>query len=143
MSITAAGGAKHGAPPAVAVMGEAVHGDLPPTIILVCVGIGLTAGAMWRASKLRSEGSGWRDGAIQRDLAVSLLAGLANGILALLIVAYMDGGVLIALGVGMLVGATGVRAIQWATKALEGFVQRQMALRKLGEQAEKETPDGD
>lgn len=113
MKIDLATALKYGpAPSAAATL--AVEGDGPfvDPVLLLAIGIGLLAGIMWRAARLHSDSSRWDE--VSRDLISSGLSFLANGILALMIVQWLDWGVIPALGVGMLVGATGVKAIMWA-----------------------------
>lgn len=86
------------------------------------IGIGLACGAMWRAASLREKRRTWQ--AVREDFINSLLAGGANAIAALFIVDWLNGGVLIALGVGMLVAATGVRAIQWAQRSADDYLRQ-------------------
>ncbi len=92
------------------------------------VTLGLVAGAMWRAGNLKSEG---RDAAsIRADLIVSALIGLANAVLALAIVDWMGVGILLAMVVGVLVGATGVRAIPEVRDLLVETLKRKLGDRE-------------
>lgn len=86
----------------------------------VLAGIGF--GAMWRAGMLRSEGKSWAH--VRSDLAVSGLIGGGNAILCLAIVEVFGLGALLAMGCGVLVGATGLRALPAVRSTLIGVLQR-------------------
>lgn len=91
-------------------------------VILIAILIGLVAGAMWRAGYLReTQKAGW--GIVSGDLINSGLAGFANAIAALFVTHWLEGGVLIALGVAMLIAATGVRALLWAQRAADEYLR--------------------
>lgn len=86
----------------------------------VLLGIGF--GAMWRAGMLRSEGKSWAH--VRSDLAVSGLIGGGNAILCLAIVELFGLGALLAMGTGVMVGATGLRALPALRSTLIGALQR-------------------
>lgn len=113
MKVDPVSAVKYGPAPAAAAT-AAVEGDagFVDPFILLAIAIGLVAGILWRAARLHSDSEEWPE--VSRDLISSGLSFLANGILALMIVQWRDWGVLPALGVGMIVGATGVKAIMWA-----------------------------
>lgn len=91
-------------------------------VTLAAIGVGLIAGAMWRAANLReSRNANWTT--VQGDLLNSALAGLANAIAALFVTHWLGGGVLVALGVAMLIAATGVRALLWAQRSLDSYLR--------------------
>lgn len=100
--------------PAVAitsVAGAAAYdGDFWYRILAVV--IGLVLGAVWRAGSLKSEGKNWDS--VWADLTISALIGGANAVMAMIIVDHFGASILISMGIGVLVGATGVRAIQEA-----------------------------
>ena len=110
------------APTAAGVVAAEEAAPLLDPTILFAIGIGLVAGAMWRAGYLRETTAASWD-RVNGDLLNSLLAGLANAIAALFVTHWLEGGVLIALGVAMLISATGVRALQWAQGALEDYLR--------------------
>lgn len=85
--------------------------------LVLAVAIGLVAGAVWRTAYLMNQPGGtWK--ASGRDLLHSLLAGGANLVLALCIVSYYALSNLAALATGTILGATGVRAIQWVQRII-------------------------
>lgn len=102
------------APAAAAASSLAVEGApwLPDWLTLIAALCGLIAGGLWRAGFLHDQGKNWNE--IGKDMITSLLAGGANAVLALLAIDYLEGGVLLALSIGTLIGATGVRAILFA-----------------------------
>lgn len=91
----------------VAAIGATDHSDL--IIKVAAVGGGLALGAMWRAGSMRAEGAAW--GAVRSDLAISALIGGANAVLALALIQWSGMGVTAAMAIGVLVGATGLRAL--------------------------------
>lgn len=89
----------------------------PSTINLVTIAIvllGILFGAMWRAADIMNKGGNWLK--VRHDLFVSCLAGGANAIMALGLIQYIQTGAILSLVIAMLVGATGVRGVQWAYK---------------------------
>lgn len=121
----ASAAAKYVPPPVVtAVQATGNSGAVDP-LIIGGVGIGLACGAMWRAASLREKRKTWRE--VRDDFINSALAGGANAIVALYVVDWLDGGVMVALGVGMLVAATGIRAIQWAQRSVDDYLRQRFS----------------
>lgn len=89
---------------------------------IIAVVVGLVLGAVWRAGSFRSEGKNWDT--VWSDLIVSGLIGGANAVIAIIIVDYFGASVLISMGIGVLVGATGVRAVQEAREIFINFVKK-------------------
>jgi hypothetical protein len=114
------------APAAAAVAVSSEHSGFDP-LILGAIGIGLLCGAMWRAGQLRQNRKTWPE--VRDDLINSALAGGANAIAALFVVEWAQGGVLMALGAAMLVGATGIRAIQWAQRSADEYLRQKFGSR--------------
>lgn len=115
--------AKYGsaAVPAVAAT-LAAHSDTAFKVGAVVGGILL--GMLWRAGSLRGEGRSWAT--VRGDLTVSALIGGANAVLALSIVQLFDLPVMFALGAGVLVGATGLRALPEIKAALMNAARRKL-----------------
>ena len=88
----------------------------------VCAG--LAFGAMWRAANLRNEGKAWR--AVRSDIAISIMIGGANAVLALALVEWLEVGRIIAMTIGVLVGATGLRAVPEAKSVLVNAMRRKL-----------------
>lgn len=86
--------------------------------------VGLAFGALWRAGSLTSEGKGWT--AVRKDLLVSSLIGGANAVLALSLVELMGIRPLPAMGIGVLVGATGLRALPEIKEAVTVALKRKL-----------------
>lgn len=84
--------------------------------------LGLFLGAVWRAGSLRSEGKNWD--LVLSDLIISAFIGGANAVIAMIIVDYFGTSILIAMGIGVLVGATGVRAVQEAKEIAMNFFKK-------------------
>ena len=110
---------------------------------------GLAFGAMWRAGSLSSEGK--PGSAIRKDLMISVLVGGANAVLVLSLAELMGLGPLLTMGLGTLVGATGLRAVPEARDALLDALRRKLlgndialinprdpGLRKLAEKIDEE-----
>lgn len=91
-------------------------------IAAVCSGIVL--GAMWRAANLRSEGKTWS--VVRSDLTISVLVGGANAVLALALVEWLDVGRIMAMGIGVMIGATGLRAVPEARDVLISALRRKL-----------------
>lgn len=89
---------------------------------ILAVVIGLILGAVWRAGSIRSEGKNWDS--VWSDLIISALIGGANAVMAMIIVDHFGTSILISMGIGVLVGATGVRAIQEAKEIAMNFVKK-------------------
>lgn len=101
--------------PAAALIASAPFN--PSSINLVTIAIvllGILFGAMWRAADIMNKGGNWLT--VRHDLFISCLAGGANAIMALGIIQYIQTGAVLSLVIAMLVGATGVRGVQWAYK---------------------------
>ncbi len=108
-------------PPLAAALAYAgMDGHFFLKTIAVLFGIGF--GAMWRAGLLRSEGKPWV--AVRGDLTISALIGGGNAVLSLGIVEIFGFGALLAMGTGVLFGATGLRALPTIKNAAIGMLQR-------------------
>lgn len=105
---------------AVPSLAVTTNGFVFEPIIIVSVIIGLLGGALWRLSGLVKESKSTKE--IKSDFFVSLLAGTANTIICLVVIEYYDATPLFALGIAVLVGATGTEAVKfaigWARKKL-------------------------
>lgn len=102
--------------------GFAIHGD---AIIQGAAVIGgLALGAMWRAGSLRSEGRSWDT--VRGDLAISAMIGGANAVLTLALAQWLQVGVMVAMLLGVLVGATGIRAVPAARDAVLDLLRRKL-----------------
>lgn len=87
--------------------GFAAHSD---TIIKVAAVLGgLALGAMWRAGSMRGEGKSWA--VVRADLGISALIGGANAVLALALVDFFKVGLMFGMAIGVIIGATGLRAL--------------------------------
>lgn len=102
--------------------GVAIHADA--LIQAAAVVGGLALGAMWRAGSLRSEGRSWDT--VRGDLAISAMIGGANAVLTLVLAQWMNAGVMVAMLLGVLVGATGIRAVPVARDALLDVLRRKL-----------------
>lgn len=121
MSVSAV--AAKNAPVVLPLVGGALTtGELPAQVAAVAVG--LFFGAMWRAGSLHSEGKTWK--AVRTDLVVSILIGGANAVLALALVDILGVGPLLAMAIGTVIGATGLRAMPEAKAALVGWATRRI-----------------
>ena len=99
----------------------------PSHINLITIGIvllGILFGAMWRAADIMNKGGDWLT--VRKDLFVSCLAGGANAIMALGLIQYVQTGAVLSLVIAMLVGATGVRGVQWAYKVATGILAERL-----------------
>lgn len=95
------------------------------TIIrIIAVVTGLVFGAMWRAADLHHEGKSWRE--VRSDLAISAMIGGANAVLALALVDRADLSVLSAMAVGVIIGATGLRAVPKIRDVLFDIMRRRL-----------------
>ena len=91
---------------------------------ITAVVAGLAFGAMWRAANLRSEGKDWK--AVRSDLTISILVGGANAVLALALVEWLNVGQVMAMTIGVLVGATGLRAVPEAKEVVVAALRRKL-----------------
>lgn len=118
--------------------GAAVVKTIPPVLALsfpqqilahfdpvMCLAllVGLFAGVVWRAGDQRAKGETWAE--IADDLAVSCLIGLANLIIAAIIVDIVGVPPLYAIGIAMVVAGKGPDAMAW-------FADRYMPGRRGG-----------
>lgn len=102
--------AKYG-PGAVALtFPERVWMQFDPVMALALV-VGLIAGVLWRAGDARKKGETWVG--IRDDLVVSCLIGLANLIIAAIVVQIAGVPPLYAIGVAMVVAGKGPDAMEW------------------------------
>lgn len=85
---------------------------------------GILLGMLWRAGSLVGEGRSWA--AVRGDLIVSALIGGANAVLALTIVQVFDAPVMVAMTVGVIIGATGLRALPEIKAALMSAARRKL-----------------
>lgn len=112
ITATNAGGAvaKYG-PAAVALtFPDRVWSQFDPVMALALV-VGLVAGVLWRAGDARKRGETWEG--IRNDLVVSCLIGLANLIIAAIVVQLAGVPPLYAIGVAMIVAGKGPDAMLW------------------------------
>lgn len=106
--------------------GAALAMDGHTALRISAVIVGLAFGAMWRAGSLRSEGKVWAD--VRADLFVSILIGGANAVLALWIANWTGVGILAAMAIGVITGATGLRALPEIKDAvMASVIRRSMA----------------
>lgn len=115
------------AAPIAAPTFAAVFADLiePHSVLrLGAVVAGLAFGAAWRAAALRDEGKSWGD--VRRDLGISALIGGANAVIALALTDWFGVGVLSAMAIAVLVGATGLRAVPEARDAILNIARRKL-----------------
>lgn len=103
-------------PAVVSAVAVSEHGLAVDPIIVASVGIGLIAGAMWRVGDMASDKRNWAD--IRGDLIVSSFTGLANAIIAMVIIDRLQAGPLFSLGIAAVVGASGTQAIKWVLSAV-------------------------
>lgn len=121
---TAATVAKYG-PPAVALsfpdqLAEAL-GRFDPVMILALL-FGLLAGVLWRAGDARKKGETWAG--IKNDMLVSCLIGLANLIIAAIVVNVIGVPPLYAIGVAMVIAGKGPDAMAWFERRFVGVIGR-------------------
>lgn len=100
----------------------ALHSD---TIITVgAVVIGLFFGALWRTGSLLSEQRPFKD--IRTDWFISITIGGANAILTLALVEWLELNPLLTMGMGAVIGATGLRALPEIKDMIVGAVGRKI-----------------
>lgn len=105
-------------PPAVALtFPDRIWLQFDPIMALALL-VGLAAGVLWRAGDARKKGETW-DG-IRNDLAVSLLIGGANLIIAAIVVNISGLPPLYAIGVAMVVAGKGPDAMAWFERNFTG-----------------------
>lgn len=85
---------------------------------------GILLGMLWRAGSLRGEGRSWAS--VRNDLGVSALIGGANAVLAMAIVQAFDTSVIFAMAAGVVIGATGVRALPEIKAAIVNAARRKL-----------------
>lgn len=122
MSVSAV--ASKNAPVIAPIIGAALalHSD---TIITVgAVVIGLFFGALWRTGSLLSERRPFKD--IRTDWFISITIGGANAILTLALVEWLELNPLLTMGMGAVIGATGLRALPEIKDALMNMAARRL-----------------
>lgn len=87
-------------------------------VMAVALLVGLLAGVLWRAGDARGKGETWDE--IRDDVLVSCLIGLANLIIAAIVVSIMGVPPLYAIGVAMVVAGKGPDAMAWFEKRFMG-----------------------
>ena len=97
------------APAALPLFSAFVSANSEILIQIASVAGGLAFGAMWRAGSMRGDGKSWT--AVRADLGISALIGGANAVLALALVELLHIGIASSMAVGVIVGATGLRAL--------------------------------
>lgn len=102
--------AKYGPAAAALSFPEILLSHFDPIMALALL-FGLFAGVLWRAGDARAKGEAWRD--IRDDLAVSCLIGLANLIIAAIVVNLAGVPPLYAIGIAMVVAGKGPDAMEW------------------------------
>lgn len=111
------------APPVSAVIADlAFDGDTFAKLLAVVAG--LAFGAMWRVGSLRSERKEWVD--VRADVFISTMIGGANAVMALAIVQYFGFNTLFSMAIGVVVGATGLRALPEIRAAIVGIVRKKL-----------------
>ncbi len=110
-------------PPLVTLAALGVDGSFLIKIVAVIFGVGL--GAMWRAGMLRQEGKDWET--IKTDLFVSVLIGGANSVLSLGCAELFGAGALISCMIGVIIGATGLRALPQIRNLFIEFARSKIA----------------
>lgn len=83
--------------------------DQAVVLQIVAVLGGVALGAMHRAGWLRQKRRPWSE--VMADLMVSVLVFGANSVMALVLVEVLEVTIVMAMGVGVIVGSTGVRAV--------------------------------
>lgn len=106
------------------VAGVAISAHFDTLAKVAAVSGGILLGMLWRAGSLRGEGRTWAD--VRSDLTVSALIGGANAVLALAIVQAFEGSVMFAMAAGVLIGATGLRALPEIKEALMNAARRKL-----------------
>lgn len=97
----------------------------PEQVVMVAsIVSGLLLGAMWRAGSLRGEGQEW--GPVRHDLMISALIGGANSVLAIALAEWLQLGVMSSMAVGVVIGATGLRALPEIRDAFIGMAKRKL-----------------
>lgn len=105
-------------PPALALtFPERIFSQFDPLMALA-LAIGLIAGVLWRAGDARKRGGTW--GGIRNDLVVSALIGMANLVIAAIVVQIMGVPPLYAIGVAMVVAGKGPDAMAWFERRFMG-----------------------
>jgi len=102
--------------------GIALHSDAFITISAIVAG--LFFGAMWRTGSFISEGKTWRE--IRLDWFISVTIGGANAVLTLALVDWLNLGVLLTMAMGVIIGATGLRALPLLRAALLNTARRKL-----------------
>ena len=110
--------------PVVAPLTFATIASAEITTEIIAVVAGLAFGAMWRAANLRNEGKAWR--AVRSDIGISIMVGGANAVLALTLVEWLDVSKMAAMAIGVVVGATGLRAVPEAKDMLINALRRKL-----------------
>lgn len=78
-------------------------------ITIGAVVLGLFFGAMWRTGSFISEGKSWPE--IRSDWFISITIGGANAVLTLALVEWLSFGLMFTMAMGVVIGATGLRAL--------------------------------
>ncbi len=114
--MSALGIAAKNAPVALPIFAGAWALDDTTIVKAAAICVGLLFGAMWRAGSLANEGKTWS--MVRTDLLISILIGGANAVLVMALVDLANVGPLLAMAGGVIVGATGLRALPEMRKAL-------------------------
>jgi len=100
----------------------AVNSD---TLVTVGAGVlGLFFGAMWRTGSFISEGKTWPE--IRSDWFISITIGGANAVLTLALVEWLSFGLMFTMAMGVVIGATGLRALPELRAALMEAAKRRL-----------------
>lgn len=118
------GAAAKNAPVLLPIIGGGIALHDPMLVKAGAVLLGLAFGAMWRAGSLASEGKAWPK--IRSDLGISALIGGANAVLTLSLVDLLKIGPLLAMGLGVIIGATGLRALPEIRDAVAAGLRRRL-----------------
>ncbi len=116
-SQTGAAVVKYGPPVIALSFPEQVASHFDPVMAGALL-VGLLAGVLWRAGDARKKGETWVE--IKDDVTVSCLIGLANLIIAAIVVHLAGVPPLYAIGVAMVVAGKGPDAMAWFERRFIG-----------------------